>query len=450
MVARRPAFLNKVLSMISRYQTPQMAELFSEARRYQTWALVEAYVLEAWQSLGQVPAGTAERLLDNLAQDPLDQNFAERVAELEAQTRHDVVAFTRALSERYPDPALARYIHLGLTSTDVVDTAQNVILREGLAILEGALLAVLAPLRALALRYKMTPAVGRTHGIHAEPTSFGLRFLAFMAAFDRDRERLAHARVGISVAMISGSVGNYAHIPPEIEAHVAGRLGLDIEPISTQVVPRDRHAEVLAALAILGSDLDRVATELRHLQRSEVGEVAEPFSAGQTGSSSMPHKKNPITLENISGLSRILRANLQAGLEDIPLWHERDISHSSAERVILPDSLTLAHYALGRLERVLNGLQVYPENIQRNLEQTGGLIYSQRVLNLLIDKGMERDSAYALVQRAALESWQTHTPLRELLARDSENPLSPAELAQAFDPAFYLAHVERIYARMGI
>ncbi len=436
--------------MIARYQTPEMARLWSEAHRYQVWAQVEAHALEAWEALGEVPGGLAQRLLRTLEAKPLDEAFARRVAELEAITRHDLVAFTRALVEWTGDEELGRYLHLGLTSSDVVDTAQNLLLKEALGLILEELQGVQEALKALALRYKHTPAVGRTHGVHAEPTSFGLRFLSFYASFLRDGERLKRAQEGIGVAMLSGSVGNYAHIPPAVEAHVAGRLGLRPEPVSTQVVPRDRHAEVLAALAILGGNIERVTVELRHLQRTEVLEVQEPFFEGQTGSSSMPHKKNPVGLENLTGMARLLRGYLGPALENLALWHERDISHSSTERVILPDATTLAHYALRRLRGILEGLRVFEDRIQKNLGLTRGLVYSQRVLQTLIALGLPRDRAYAIVQRNALKAWEEERGFKELLEADPENPLKGEELHRLFDPGFYLRHVDAIYARFGL
>ncbi|MDW8016821.1 MAG: adenylosuccinate lyase [Thermus sp.] len=436
--------------MVPRYQTPEMARLWSEENRYRTWALVEAYALEAWEALGQVPKGLSARLLDKLAEKPLDRAFAQRVAELEEVTRHDLVAFTRALTEWTGDEEVGRYLHLGLTSSDVVDTAQNALLVEALNLIGEELQGVREALKGLALRYKHTPAIARTHGVHAEPTSFGLRFLSFYAAFGRDEERLRRAKEAIGVAMLSGSVGNYAHVPPEVEAHVARRLGLVPEPISTQVVPRDRHAEVLAALALLGGNLERVAVELRHLQRTEVLEAQEPFREGQTGSSSMPHKKNPVGLENLTGMARLLRGYLQPALENIALWHERDISHSSVERVVLPDATTAAHYALRRLRGILEGLVVLEANLERNLGLTRGLVYSQQVLNALIAQGLPRDRAYALVQRNALKSFEEGRDFRELLEMDPENPLKGEALGALFSPQAFLRHVDAIYARFGL
>lgn len=434
--------------MIARYTTPEMAELWSEANRYRTWLTVELAATEAWEALGEVPSGTAQRIREKLERAPLDEAFAARVAELERETRHDIVAFTRALAERVGEEA--RFIHLGLTSTDVVDTAQNLILRQALGIVLDDVRALQGALKAKAVVYKHTPCIGRTHGIHAEPMTFGLKFLNFFAAAQRDEVRLTRAREAISVAMLSGSVGTYAHVPPEVERRVAERLGLAPDPITHQTVARDRHAEVMSALAILGTTLERIALEIRHLQRSEVREVQEGFARGQTGSSSMPHKKNPIASENISGLARLMRSNLQAALENVALWHERDISHSSVERVILPDTTTLASYATRRLTGVLEDLVVYPEAMRRNLDALHGLVYSQRVLHKLIAKGMTREAAYHLVQRCSLRAWETGEHLKALLLADAENALSEAELEEAFNPAWYLRFVDAIYARFGL
>ncbi|MDX2004064.1 MAG: adenylosuccinate lyase [Meiothermus sp.] len=436
--------------MIERYQTPEMATLWSEAKKYQTWAEVEILALEAWETLNQVPKGTATRLRKALKKKPIDAAFARRVDEIEAETRHDIVAFTRALTEWTKDSEVARWLHLGLTSTDVVDTAQNVVLAESVKLIQRELFHVLNALEKLAIKYKYTAAVGRTHGVHAEPTSFGLRFLSFLAALRRDEERLRRARKAVAVGMASGSVGNYAHVDPAVEAHIAEKLGLKVEPVSTQVIPRDRHAEFMSALAILGANVERVCVELRHLQRTEVLEVQEPFSYKQTGSSSMPHKKNPVSLENLSGLARLLRSNLQAELENVALWHERDISHSSVERVILPDSTTLAHYMLRRLKRVLEGLVVYEKNIEKNLELTRGLVYSQRVLGFLIESGMERAAAYEVVQRNALKSWEEGSEFRALLEADPECSVKGEALAEAFDPAYFLRYIDDIYERFGM
>jgi adenylosuccinate lyase len=434
--------------VIDRYTTPEMKRLWSEASRYRAWLAVELAATEAWEALGEVPEGTARRIREKLEDRPLDEAFAARVAELERETKHDIVAFTRALSERVGEEA--RFVHLGLTSTDVVDTAQNLILREALSIVLEDVRALQAALKAKAVAYKHTPCIGRTHGIHAEPMTFGLKFLNFYAAAQRDDQRLMQAREAISVAMLSGSVGTYAHVPPEVERRVADCLGLTPDPVTNQTVARDRHAEVMSALAMLGTTLERVAVEIRHLQRSEVREAQEGFAKGQTGSSSMPHKKNPIASENISGLARLMRSNLQAALENVALWHERDISHSSVERVILPDTTTLASYATRRLTGVVEDLVVYPEAMQENLDALHGLIYSQRVLHKLIAKGLTREEAYELVQRCSLTAWETGEPLRALVRADAENRLNEAELDEAFDPAWYLRFVDEIYARFGL
>ena len=434
--------------MIERYNTPELINLWSEANKYRTWLTVELAATEAWEQLGEVPTGTAARILERLRDTPLDDTFAERVAEIEAVTKHDIVAFTRALTERIGDDA--KYIHLGLTSTDVVDSAQNLVLIQALDIILEDVRGLADALKEKAVTYKYTPCIGRTHGIHAEPITFGLKFLNFYAAIMRDLVRLERAKNAVSVLMLSGSVGTYAHVPPEIEAIVAGKLGLSVDPVTNQTVARDRHAELVSALAILGTSLERIAVEIRHLQRTEVREAQEGFSKGQTGSSSMPHKKNPIATENISGIARLMRSNLQAALENVALWHERDISHSSVERIILPDTTALASYATRRLTRVVNNLIVYPEAMQQNLEALHGLIYSQRVLHKLIDKGMMRESAYEVVQRNSLKSWETQVPLKNLIHADSESPLTEDELEEAFEPGWYLRYIDAIYKRFEL
>ncbi|MEJ2290413.1 MAG: adenylosuccinate lyase [Deinococcales bacterium] len=434
--------------MIDRYSTPEMRRLWGGAARYRAWLQVELAATEAWEALGEVPAGTAEAIDRALGGQPLDDAFAARVEEIEATTRHDIVAFTRAIAERVGEPA--RFLHMGLTSTDVVDTAQNLLLREALDIVLADVSALSEALREKAVRYKHTPCVGRTHGIHAEPMTFGLKFLNFLAALRRDEARLRQAREAVSVAMLSGSVGTYAHVPPEVEARVAERLGLAVDAVTNQTVARDRHAELMSALAILGTTVERVALEIRHLQRSEVREAQEGFGRGQTGSSSMPHKKNPIASENLTGVARLLRSNLQAALENVALWHERDISHSSVERIILPDSTTLASYALRRLTGVLEALVVDEQRLGANLELLHGLIYSQRVLHKLIDRGLSREAAYEVVQRNSLRSWDEGTHLKTLLSEDPDNLLTGAELDDAFDPGWYLRHVDAIYARFGL
>ncbi|AWT35401.1 adenylosuccinate lyase [Deinococcus arenae] len=435
--------------MIDRYLTPEMKALWSEASKYRAWLRVELAAMQAQARHGEVPQDAFDTLTAKSGADPLDEAFAHKVAEIEAVTRHDIVAFTRALTDRYGDEA--RFIHHGLTSTDVVDTAQNLVLDEALGVIITDVEALREVCRIQAAAHKHTPTVGRTHGIHAEPMTFGLKFLNWMATLDRDLERLHAARKRIQVVMLSGSVGTFAHVSPRIEEEVAQAWGWQAAPVTNQTLARDRHAEVLSALAIYGTTVEKIAVEIRHLQRSEVREAMEPFGKGQTGSSSMPHKKNPILTENVTGLARLLRGYLLTGLENVPLWHERDISHSSAERVILPDATAATSYATRRLTGVLRDLVVFPERMLRNLNDLGGLVFSQRVLHALIDeKGMTREDAYTLVQRGALRSWETGEGLRDLLKADPENPLSDAELDAAFDLGWYLRHVDDIYARFGM
>ncbi len=434
--------------MIARYATPEMTVLWSEAERYRAWLEVELAAVEAWEASSDVPPGTTQQLLSDAEEAPLDEAFAERVAELERETRHDIVAFTRALSERF-GPA-ARFIHLGLTSTDVVDTAQNLLLKRACSLIEEDLAALTGEVRRLALTYKDTPCIGRTHGIHAEPMTFGLKFLNYWTALQRDARRLAAAKNAVSLAMLSGSVGTFAHVPPEVETTVAARLGLDVDVVTNQTVARDRHAELLSALALIGTTMERIAVEIRHLQRSEVREAREGFAKGQTGSSSMPHKKNPIASENLTGVARLLRSYVGPALENVALWHERDISHSSVERMVLPDATTLASYGLRRMTGVLRDLVVDEAQMASNLNALHGLVYSQRVLHALIDTGLSREAAYELVQRNALRVWDGDGDLMALLEADPEVPLDHDALAAAFDPAWYLRHVNTIYARSGI
>lgn len=434
--------------MIDRYLTKEMKTLWSEANKYRAWLKVELEAVRAWVSLNEVPQEAYDDLLQKSQSDPLDEAFAERVAEIENVTRHDIVAFTTALTERYGENA--RFIHLGLTSTDVVDTAQNLILDDALGIIIQDVQNLCEVCREQAVAYKHTPCIGRTHGIHAEPMTFGLKFLNWMSALDRDLVRLEAARKLVRVVMLSGSVGTFAHVSPKVEEFVAEAWEWDIAKVTNQTLSRDRIAEVMSALAIFGGTLEKIAVEIRHLQRSEVREAMEPFAKGQKGSSSMPHKKNPIGCENITGMARLMRGNLQVALENMTLWHERDISHSSAERVILPDTTAAATFATRRLTRILKDLVVFPERMLYNMNALGGLIFSQRVLHKLIDTGMLRETAYAIVQRNSLESWETGVPLRELLEKDPEMPLSQEQLDAAFNLDWYLREVDAIYARFGL
>ena len=432
--------------MIKRYTRPEMAALWSDDARYQRWLAVELLAVEAYEAQGQFPAGTAARLKARATVS------AARVDELEATYRHDMIAFVTAVAETV-DPDDARALHFGLTSTDVVDTALAATLVDALDLVLAGVDRVRAACRQLALAHRDTPAVGRTHGMHAEPTSFGLKWALYWLEFGRQRERLVHARAQMAFGKISGAVGHYANIPPAIEEYVCQHLGLAPAPLSTQVLQRDRHAEVVLALALTASSIDKCATEIRHLQRTEVGEVEEPFSVGQRGSSAMPHKRNPVSSEQLSGLARLVRGYAVPALEDMPLWHERDISHSSVERVMLPDATTLVDYMLHQLARILEGLTVRPARVLANLEHGGGLVYSQRVLLALVAAGVPRDDAYRAVQGAAMAALAGEgQSFRDLLAADPlvQAHLTPAQQAELFDWRAYLAQVPAIYERIGI
>lgn len=425
-----------------------MRRIWSPEHRFERWLDVELYACEAWAELGRIPREAVEELRQRRF--AVDAGFVERVAEIERETRHDVIAFVQAVAERM-GPA-ARFVHYGLTSSDVVDTALSALLVEAMdEILAGAdrLLAVLAR---RAVEFKDTLIMGRTHGVHAEPTTFGLKLALWYAEMQRNRERLERARRGIAVGKISGAVGNYGNIDPFVEQYVCEKMGLAPAPISTQVLQRDRHAELMTALAILGGTLEKIALEVRLLQRTEGREVEEPFAAGQKGSSAMPHKRNPVGAEQICGLARVLRANAVAALEDIALWHERDISHSSVERIILPDSTILADYLLDRTVWLVENMHVYPERMEAVAGLTGGLVHSGRVLLALVEKGMSRDEAYARVQRLAMEAWGSPVSFRERVARDPEVTarLTPEEIAACFDDRRNLRHVDTIFRRLGL
>ena len=430
--------------MIERYTLPEMAELWSEQKKFEVWLEVEILACEAWAEMGRIPPEAMAQIRERAG-------FSlERILEIERTVHHDVIAFTTALAEKIGDAS--RFVHMGLTSSDVVDTAQAVRMVRGLDLVLAKLDAMVEVLARRALELKEVAVIGRTHGIHAEPTSLGLRFLLWRQEMLRNRRRLEAARETIAVGKISGAVGTYAHTGPGIERYVCARLGLAPAPVSTQVLQRDRHAEVMAALAILGATMEKIATEIRNLQRTDIYELEEPFAKGQKGSSAMPHKRNPIGCENITGLARVLRGNLLAALENVALWHERDISHSGAERIIIPDSMTLAHYMLDRLTRILDGAQPKPDRIAENLGRTAGLIHSQRVLLALIETGMLREEAYDAVQRAAMACWADRRPLIEHLSADERvtKRLSRADLERLMDPAAYLTHVDEIYRQCGL
>ena len=428
--------------MIPRYSRKEMARIWSEENRYASWLQVELAALEAMAECGLIPRETPARAAAKAACD-VDQILA-----LEEKTHHDVAAFVDQVAACLGEDG--RYFHFGLTSSDVLDTALALRLKEAADLLQADLDELLTVLKERAYEFKDLPMVGRTHGVHAEPITLGLKFSLWFAEFQRQRARLAAARQTIAVGKLSGAVGTFAHLPPEVEAKTCARLGLTPAPISTQVIQRDRHAEYFLTLALIGASIEKVALEIRHLQRTEVREAEESFAAGQKGSSAMPHKRNPVLSENLCGLARLLRGNALAALENVPLWHERDISHSSVERLIAPDSTVLLDFMLARLTRLLKNLTVYPMNMTRNLNLTHGLIFSQGLLLALIDKGLTRDTAYRLVQRPAMQVWEQGGEFPALVQADAEitRYLTPAELAPIFDLGRYLRHVDAIFARV--
>jgi len=430
--------------MISRYARPRMMAIWEPQHRFDTWLRVELLACEAWAELGKVPREALAVIRKRAGYD------LNRIQEIEREVRHDVVAFVSAVAERVGPEA--RYIHLGLTSYDVVDTALAVQLQEAATILIEELEALRLVLADLARRNKQTVMVGRTHGVHAEPLTFGLKLALWYTEAGRDLDRLRRAKETVACGKLSGAVGTFAHLPPFVEQYVCVRLGLTPAPISSQILSRDRHAEFLLTLALIGTSLDKFATEIRHLQRTEVLEVEEPFVEGQKGSSAMPHKRNPVACEQVSGLARLLRSYAQAGLENVPLWHERDISHSSVERVVLPDATILLDYLLVRFRGILEGLQTYPDRMRQNLELTGGLVFSEAVLLALVGKGLSRDEAYRLVQRHAMKAWESREPFKPLLLADPEvrRHLSPAEIENCFDLGYHLRHLDEIFARVGL
>lgn len=414
--------------MIERYTLPEMGEIWSEQRKLETWKIVEALALEAWEELEKAPRGVARATREARCPTP------EEVAEREAITNHDMAAFVDLLGTAAGEDA-AGWVHYGLTSSDVLDTASGALLKEAADLLLTSLEELFAVVKRRAIEHRETYMIGRTHGIWAEPTSFGLKLAGWAFELSRDHERLSRARDQVAVGKISGAVGTYAHVPPDVETHVCGGLGLGIEPASTQVTARDRHAHYLTTVALIGASIERMATEVRHLQRSEVGEAREGFREGQKGSSAMPHKRNPILSERMTGMARLLRGYSQVGLENVALWHERDISHSSAERVALPDASIALHYMLVKFKGLVENLVVDAERMRANLESTNGLVFSQAVLLALVEHGMTRDDAYRLVQAHAMESWDGKGQLRDLLAADDTLPLPPEELDRCFDLA---------------
>jgi adenylosuccinate lyase len=434
--------------MIPRYSREPMAALWAPETRYRIWFEIEAHALDAMAELGTVPREAAEAVwaADKVAP-PFD---IARIDAIEAETRHDVIAFLTHVAER-TGPA-ARFLHQGMTSSDVLDTCLAVQLSRAADLLVEDLDALLAVLKRRALEHKLTPTIGRSHGIHAEPVTFGLKLAYAYAEFDRGRERLLRAREEIATCAISGAVGTFANIDPRVEAYVAEKMGLRVEPISTQIIPRDRHAMFFATLGVIASSVERLATEVRHLQRTEVLEAEEYFAPGQKGSSAMPHKRNPVLSENLTGLARMVRGYVTPALENVALWHERDISHSSVERYIGPDATVTLDFALVRLTGLMDKLLVYPERMRRNLDRMGGLVHSQRVLLALTQAGASREDAYKLVQKSAMKVWGSDGALSllELLKEDPEVTalLPPDKLEESFDLAYHLRHVDTIFERV--
>ena len=428
--------------MIERYTRKDMGKLWEPQNRFQKWLDVEIAACEAWAELGKIPKSALAVIRKKSGFD------VARIDEIEAVVKHDVIAFLTSVAEKVGPES--RYIHKGLTSSDIVDTAQCLLMKEAAGIIIKDLKKLLGVLREQAFRYRHTACIGRSHGVHAEPMTFGLKFALWFEEAKRNLQRMEAARKTVSIGKFSGAVGTFSNIPVAIEEKVCRKLGLRPEPIATQVVQRDRHAEYLSVLAILAASIEKIAVEIRHLQRTEVLEAEEPFAKGQKGSSAMPHKRNPVGCENLSGLARVVRANALAGMENVALWHERDISHSSVERVIIPDSTILVDYMLNRLTGILSGLQVYPERMQENLNRSYGLYNSQNVLIRLTEKGMTREDAYALVQKNAMMSWKTRKPFKGLLAKDKDVKkfLSAGELDRIFELKQYFRNVDYIFKRV--
>ncbi len=430
--------------MIARYTRPEMGQIWSDDNKYRSWLTVEIAASQALARAGMVPQSAADIIRDQ-------GNFTvARINEIEAEVRHDVIAFTTTVAEHINNPDASRWLHFGLTSTDVVDTAQALQLKAASSIIRAGIVTLSETLRRRALEFKHTPSIGRTHGVHAEPTTFGLKLLLWYAEMQRNLVRFDAAAEDLRVGKLSGAVGTFGHLKPEHEEAICAALGLRPVAVATQIVQRDRHAAYTATLAVLCSTLDKIATEIRHLQRTEVREAEEFFSEKQKGSSAMPHKRNPITSEQISGLARVVRANAQVAFEDVALWHERDISHSSAERVILPDSTILADYLLTKTANLIDKLLVYPARMLKNLESTGGLVFSGQLLLDLAAAGMSREDAYRLVQSHAMRAWKEDLVFRDEIAKVSEitSRLSPEQLGRAFDYRRQLTNVDTIFHRV--
>ena len=431
--------------MIPRYSRPEMVKIWDPQTRFRIWFEIEALACDALAQIGVIPAESAKAIWERAGGVTFD---VERIDEIERVTKHDVIAFLTHLAEFIG--ADSRFVHQGMTSSDVLDTCLAVQLKRAADILIADVDALLAAIRTRAFEHKMTPCIGRSHGIHAEPVTFGLKMAEAYAEFSRCRARLVAAREEVATCAISGAVGTFANIDPRVEEHVAAKMGLKPEPVSTQVIPRDRHAMFFATLGVVASSIERLATEIRHLQRTEVLEAEEYFSAGQKGSSAMPHKRNPVLTENLTGLARLVRGMALPAMENVALWHERDISHSSVERMIGPDATVTLDFALARLTGVIEKLVVYPENMRKNLDRLGGLVHSQRVLLALTQKGVSREDSYAYVQRNAMPVWRGEGDFLSLLKKDADvaAKLSAAELEELFDLGYHLKHVDTIFRRV--
>lgn len=428
--------------MIPRYTRPEMGQLWDIKAKYQKWLDVEIAVCEAWAELGEIPMDAVDVIKKKATFD------LKRIDEIESVVKHDVIAFLTSVAENVGPES--RFIHKGLTSSDIIDTALSLLMKKASDIIIKDIKTLMDVLKRQAYKYKETPMMGRSHGIHAEPMTFGLKFVLWYEDMKRNLERMKRVKEVISVGKLSGAVGTFSNIPPAIEEKVCKKLGLKPEPVATQIVQRDRHAEYLTTLALIASSIEKIAVEIRHLQRSEVLKVEEPFMAGQKGSSAMPHKRNPVGCENLSGLARLVRANSIAALENIALWHERDISHSSVERVIIPDSSILVDYMLERIKGILDGLHVYPKKMKDNMSKSYGLYNSQRVMIALIDKSLTREDAYSIVQRNAMKSWKSGIEFKKLLLKDKEvkKYLTAKEIENIFDLDYYLKHVDYIFKRV--
>ena len=430
--------------MIDRYTRPELGAIWTEENKYKAWLEVEVLACEAWAELGHIPKEDVQAIREKASFD------IERIYEIEQETRHDVVAFTRTVSESLGEER--KWVHYGLTSTDVVDTALSYLLKQANAIIRKDLEQFIEILKNKAIEHKHTVMMGRTHGVHAEPTTFGLKLSLWYQEMLRNLDRFNAAAEVIETGKLSGAVGTYANIDPEVEAYVCEKLGLKPAPVSTQTLQRDRHAQYLSVLALIATSIEKFATEIRGLQKTETREVEEFFAKGQKGSSAMPHKRNPIGSENMTGMARVVRGYMMTAYENVALWHERDISHSSAERVILPDATIAVDYMLNRFSRIIDNLTVFPENMKRNIDRTHGVIFSQRVLLSLIDNGMSREEAYDLVQPNAMKAWETETHFRTLIEQEPQitKVLSQEQIDDCFDYTYHLKNVDQIFARMGL